>query len=75
MLDIGRDIQSLTSFRRFPRRCPTAPEARRSGRRLRHLLYGAAADVYRVIYQIDQRRKTVLISTVGHGAVDEFMRR
>ncbi len=58
---------------RFPRRCSVAPESKRAKRRLRHLLYGAKRDVYRVIYEIDEPRKVVRLLTVRYGAMDEFI--
>jgi toxin ParE1/3/4 len=35
---------------------------------LRHLLYGKKPHVYRVIYQVDERRQAVWVLTVRHGA-------
>jgi toxin ParE1/3/4 len=62
----------IDTLERFPRRCPIAPESRRSKRRLRHLLYGAKRDVYRVIFEIEESRKTVRILTIRHAAMDDF---
>jgi mRNA-degrading endonuclease RelE of RelBE toxin-antitoxin system len=56
----------------FPRRCPVAPESDRAGRHLRHLLYGAKRDVYRVIYDIDELQQIVRVRAVRHSAMDEF---
>jgi toxin ParE1/3/4 len=52
----------------YPRRCPLASEVRRVKRPLRHLLYGKQPHVYRVIYEIDELRKTVWVLTIRHGA-------
>jgi toxin ParE1/3/4 len=52
----------------FPNRFPLAPEARRTRRKLRHLLYGKKPHVYRVIYEVDERRQTVWVLTIRHGA-------
>jgi mRNA-degrading endonuclease RelE of RelBE toxin-antitoxin system len=52
----------------YPERCPVAPEARRMKRKIRHLLYGTKSHIYRVIYDIDERRKAVWILTIRHGA-------
>jgi plasmid stabilization system protein ParE len=52
----------------YPERCPMAPEARRMKRKIRHLLYGNKPHIYRVVYDIDERRKTVWILTIRHGA-------
>jgi toxin ParE1/3/4 len=58
-------VDALASF---PYRCPAAPEARKTKRKLRHLLYGKKPNVYRVIYEVDERRQTVSVLHVRHGA-------
>ena len=55
--------QAVYALTAYPHRCPVAPEARRAKRKLRHLLYGN-----RVIYEVDERRQTVWVLTVLHGA-------
>jgi len=57
----------------FPHRCPLAPEARRAKRKLRNLLYGKKPHVYRVIYEVNESRQTVLVLTIRHGAWREIM--
>lgn len=52
----------------YPERCAVVPEARRVKRKIRHLLYGNKPHIYRVIYDTDERRKTVWILTIRHGA-------
>ncbi len=64
--------KAIYSLERFPRRCPRAPEARKSGRPLRHLLYKSKHDVYRVLYEIRDLTKTVIILAVQHGVRDEW---
>jgi toxin ParE1/3/4 len=54
----------------LPRRCPVAPESKRAGEPLRHLLYGNKPHVYRVIYEIDELDK-VVYAPIRHGAMDE----
>ena len=61
------------TLERLPRRCPVAPESKKAKRRLRHLLYGAKPDVYRLIYEIDELRKAVRVLTIRHAAMDEFI--
>jgi plasmid stabilization system protein ParE len=56
----------------LPRRCPAAPEARKTGRPLRHLLYGRKPRVYRVIFEIGEPQKVVRILTIRHGARQEI---
>jgi toxin ParE1/3/4 len=45
----------------FPLRCPVAPEARKTKRKLRQLLYGKKPHVYRVIYEIEEQRQIVWV--------------
>ena len=66
--------KALYSLERFPRRCPVAPESKRTKRSLRHLLHGKKPHVYRVIYEIDELRKTVRVLTIRHGAMEEAQR-
>jgi len=65
--------EAIYTLERLPRRCPVAPESRKTRRRLRHLLYGAKRDVYRVIYEIDEPHKLVQVLTIRHSAMDEFL--
>ena len=64
---------AIYTLERLPRRCPVAGESKRAKRRLRHLLYGAKRDVYRVIFEIDESRKMVRVLTIRHAAMDEFI--
>jgi len=68
----GREA-AIYALEQLPRRCPVAPESRKAKRRLRHLLYGAKRDVYRVIFEIDEPRKVVRVLTIRHRATDEFI--
>src|SRR5271167_60356 len=52
----------------YPYRCPVAPEAQKMKRKLWHLLCGKKPNVYRVIYEVDERRQTVSVLTIRHGA-------
>jgi toxin ParE1/3/4 len=61
--------KAIYTLERFPRRCPMAPEAKRTRRVLRHLLYGSKRNVYRVIFEIDDPRKIVRVITIRHGAM------
>jgi len=47
--------EAVYALASFPQRCPVAPEARRAKRKLRHLLYGKKPNVYRVIYEVDEK--------------------
>lgn len=52
----------------YPHRCPVAPEASRRKRKPRCLLYGKKPHVYRVIYEVDERRQAVRVLAIRHGA-------
>jgi hypothetical protein len=56
----------------FCARCPVAPEGKTAKRPLRHLPYGSRRDVYRVILEIDDRRKRVRVLTIRHGAMESL---
>jgi toxin ParE1/3/4 len=60
--------QAVSTLETRPNRCPIAPEARKVKRQLRHLLYGAKPHVYRVIFEVDERRHIVSVLTIRHGA-------
>jgi len=60
--------QAVYTLASYPHRCPIAPEARRAKRKLRHLLYCQKPSVYRVIYEVDERRRVVQVLAVRHGA-------
>ena len=60
--------RAVLALEEFPLRCPPTPE----DKRLRHLLYGRKPHVYRVIYQVVQKSKTVHVLHIRHGARDEF---
>ena len=60
--------EAVYALATYADRGPMAPEARKLRRELRHLLYGKKPHVYRVIYEVDQRRQTVWVLTVRHGA-------
>jgi plasmid stabilization system protein ParE len=62
--------RAILSLEDSPLRCPPTPE----DKRLRHLLYGRKPHVYRVIYQVVQRGRTVHVLHIRHGARDEFAR-
>lgn len=68
--DLEEAVASLTNL---PNRCPLAAEGRRLKRKLRHLLYGAKPHVYRVVFEVDETRKTVWVLHIRHGARDKLM--
>jgi toxin ParE1/3/4 len=60
--------EAVYTLATHPYRCPAAPEARKVKRKLLHLLYGKKPHIYRVIYEVDERQKTVWVLTIRHGA-------
>ncbi len=63
-LEWYRDLKrAILSLREGPNRCPKAPERDD----LRHLLYGHKPHIYRVIYRILERQKSVEVLHIRHG--------
>jgi plasmid stabilization system protein ParE len=63
------DLESAAfSLATYPNRCPLAPEGKKLKRGLRHLLFGNKPHVYRIIYEVDERRITVSVLHIRHGA-------
>jgi toxin ParE1/3/4 len=60
--------EAVYTLEAHPHRCPSAPEARKVKRQPRHLLYGAKPHVYRVIFEVDERRHILWVLTIRHGA-------
>lgn len=65
-------LDSLYTLDRLPRRCPLAREAEKAKREIRCLLFGKRRDVYRVLYEVDEARKTVHILHLRHGAMSDM---
>ena len=59
---------ALYSLNQLPRRCPLAREAAEAKREIRCLLFGKRPHVYRILYEVDETRKTVSILHIRHGA-------
>jgi plasmid stabilization system protein ParE len=55
---------AILSLKEHPNRCPRA----RKKDHLRHLLYGRNPDVYRVIFRVSPRQKSVEVLHIRHGA-------
>lgn len=60
--------EAVYSLERSPYRSTAAPEAEKSRRPLRQLLYGKKPHVYRVIYEIDEQRQPGTVLAIRHGA-------
>lgn len=59
---------ALDGLAELPYRCPLAPEVTEINIELRQLLYGKKPHVYRIIYEVDEARRTVLLIAIRHGA-------
>ena len=60
--------KAILSLEEMPSRCPATKE----NARLRHLLNGHKPHVYRAIFRVLERRKTVEVLHIRHGARREF---
>ena len=56
--------ESIESLQTFPARCPLAPESKRFGAEIRHLLF----DKYRILFIIED--ETVYVLRIRHQAQD-----
>lgn len=65
-------IEALLSLDRLPLRCPQAREAAEAGRDIRCLVFGRTKNRYRIIFEVDERRRTVLILHIRHGALRDL---
>jgi plasmid stabilization system protein ParE len=62
--------EAVFSLERSPYRRSAAPEAAKSRRPPRHMLYGKKPQVYRAICEIDEERQLVTVLTIRHGAME-----
>ena len=51
----------------MPRRSPRTSESRK----VRCLLFGKHRDVYRILYEIDERNRRVIVLHIRHGAMQD----
>lgn len=63
--------KALLSLKTRPKRAPAAPE----DPALRHLLYGKRPNVYRIIYEIDEKTSTVNVLHIRARGRDSMPRR
>jgi plasmid stabilization system protein ParE len=61
-------MECLHSLDHLPDRCPRAREAEQAKREIRCLLFGRRRNKYRILYEVDERRKTVWILHIRHGS-------
>ena len=65
---VSRLKRAILSLENNPLRCPLITE----DKKLRHLLYGRKPHVYRIIYRVLEKTKTVEVLHIRHGAMDRF---
>ena len=65
-------IDCLYSLEEMPYRCPLAREAGIAKRQIRCLLFGKRRNVYRILYEIDEARRTVWVLHLRHGALKDL---
>jgi plasmid stabilization system protein ParE len=65
-------IDSLYTLEQLPNRCPLAREAEEAKRDIRCLLFGKRRGIYRILYEVDEKRQTVWILHIRHGALRDL---
>ena len=65
-------IDSLYTLELLPNRCPLAREAEEAKRDIRCLLFGKRRGIYRILYEVDEKRQTVWILHIRHGALRDL---
>jgi len=62
----------LYSLEELPYRCPLAREAAIAKRPIRCLRFGKRRNVYRILYEIDEARRTVWVLHIRHAALADL---
>ena len=65
-------VDCLHSLADLPYRCPLAREAAEARREIRCLLFGKRKHAYRILYEVDESRRTVWILHNRHGALRDL---
>ncbi len=65
-------MDCLYSLELLPNRCPLAREAKDAQRSIRCLHFGKRRHVYRILYEVDEPRRTVYILHIRHGALRDL---
>ena len=60
--------KAINTLKLRPGRCSVIPESASAKVTLRHMLYGKKPHVYRVIYEVHETRRLVLVLTIRHGS-------
>jgi hypothetical protein len=61
-------MDCLFSLDHLPIGYPLAREAEKAGREIRCLLFQKRRSVYRILYEVDEARKTIWVLHIRHGA-------
>jgi plasmid stabilization system protein ParE len=61
-------LEAVRSLSQQPTRCTLAPESAFFKQEIRQLLYGKRGGVYRVLFIIEEKKKTVSILHIRHAA-------
>jgi toxin ParE1/3/4 len=59
---------TIQSLKEAPLRCPVTPEHPD----ILHLLYGKKPHIYRALYTVHEKKKTIEVLHIRHGARDAF---
>lgn len=65
-------LDCMYSLAEMPSRCPLAQEAAEARREIRCLHFGKRRHVYRILYEVEESRRTVWILHIRHGALQEL---
>ncbi len=65
-------LDCMYSLEGMPGRCSLAREAAEAKREIRCLRFGKRQNVYRILYEVDETRRTVWILHIRHGALQDL---
>ena len=67
---LTRLFEAIFSLDKLPTRCSVIPEAGELGFAARHLLYGKASGVYRIIFHVQEDDRHVRVLRIWHASRD-----
>src|SRR5271157_5299623 len=67
---LTRLFEAIFSLEKLPNRCLVIPEAKELGFPARHLLYGKANGVYRIIFHVRKDERHVRVLRIWHASRD-----
>ena len=65
-------LDYMYSLEEMPSRCSLAREAAEAKRQIRCLHFGKRRHVYRILYEVDESRRTVWILHIRYGALQDL---